>query len=316
VGVNKAFFRYLRGELLNGFYIRKLNLTAEKLTSLSLLKAELLYWLNTQLTIDDSTFSMRHEDISGIAQVAGILSIRGASEFLDGWFMLSESFIVGPSERSERGLLDQATGLIEYVRTTQDTYPTDIVTMATTALRMSLIPDGTVPIGYVWGDGAGVLDDTGMVIEDLLHLTPPAGYVYNSGTGHWDWPLDYQTNPPPAFAPWYGNQFLPLAQTFPLDITLPDNILLMLLEAQQNIKYQGLNLKCLLDITELMIPDLISNLKIELLESMLFHVWHNKMTFTRIETNFSNNNGWGRFAAWMYFVESKFPFIQFNEAGV
>jgi len=45
-------------------------------------------------------------------------------------------------------------------------------------------------------------------------------------------------------------------------------------------------------------------------------VWYYKMTFTRIENNFSIDDGWGRFAIWNYFVQSKYPFIQFTEDGI
>ena len=46
--ITKAFFRYIRGELLNGFYVRKLNLLANNLVSMSGLKNELLYWMSFQ----------------------------------------------------------------------------------------------------------------------------------------------------------------------------------------------------------------------------------------------------------------------------
>ena len=69
----------------------------------------------------------------------------------------------------------------------------------------------------------------------------------------------------------------------------------------------------LFEITEGMIPDLIEDLKIELLEAS--DVYYYKMTFTRIEDAFGVDDGWGRFSAWLYLVQSKYPFIQFNETG-
>ena len=68
-----------------------------------------------------------------------------------------------------------------------------------------------------------------------------------------------------------------------------------------------------------LVSDLIGNLKIELLdayEGMGSHIWYYKMTFDRNEENFGEEDGWGRFSAWKYFVESKYPYIQFNEAGI
>jgi hypothetical protein len=316
--VLKAFFRYLRGELMNGFYIRKLNLVADKLDSMSLLKTELLYWMNVKFGSEFTEYPMRDADLKGIAQVAGILSIRGASAFLLGWFRMTESFIVGGKQRSERGMLDQNTGDTAYIRTSNDTYPTDISTDATEELRMSLIPDGTEPIGYVWGDNASVILESGMVDEAMLHLTPPEGYLLDPTTHKWYWPFDYQVSNPPIYAPWYGNEYLPLAASYPMTVALPDNFLEFLLRMQQSIKFNGISLVHIFDATSEMVYDLVEDLKIELIDGFPgsgYHSWYYKMTFTKLEDNFSINNGWSRFAAWAYFIQSKYPFIKFNESG-
>jgi len=316
VDINKAFFRYLRGELLNGFYIRKLNLLANKLSSLAGLKTELLYWMNFQFDTQADEYPIRHEDLKGIAQVAGILSIRGATGFLPGWFRLSENFFVDGKNRSERGLLEQLTGDLQYVRTLQDDYPTDISTLATDGLRMSLIPEGAEPIGYVWGESTASILENGKINVDVLKQTPPDGYIIDPVTGKYYWPF---ATPSPIYAAWYGDQYLPLAQSYPLIVSLPDILFEALVEMQQSIKYNGLGIIYLLDITKAMVDDLVFDMKIELLDAFGgtgTHTWYYKMTFTRIEENFSNNDGWGRFSAWKYFIQSKYPFIQFNEAGI
>ena len=311
----KAFFRYIRGELLNGFYIRKLNLVANGLNSISLLKSEFLYWLNVQFEVKTDFYPIKHKDLKGIGQVAGVLSLRGLSGFLDGWFRLSESYIVGTRNRSERGLLLQETGELEYQRLDQDDYPSDISILATAVLpnakRMSLIPDGIEPVGYIYGDDEDVLLENGMVNEEYLHATPPTGYVLNTETNKWEWTL----SPDPAliYAPWYGNQYMALAMSFPLTVTLSDELMLFLISAHQKIKYNGLGFMYLFEITETMVYDLIEDLKIELLESS--SVYFYKMTFTRLEDQFTVDDGWGRFSAWLYLVQSKYPFIQFNETG-
>jgi hypothetical protein len=318
VSNEKAFFRYIRGELLNGFYIRKLNLVANTLSSMSLLKAELLYWMKVHFTTDSETFPMRHRDIKGIGQVCGILSYIGLSGFLLGWFRFSESFIYGDKNRSERGLLVQETGELEYVRLENDTYPTDISTIATGKLpdakRMSLIPDGTPPVGYIWGEQTIALLENGMINEDLLHPTPQEGYVFDPVTEKWEWdPVD-PLEEAPIYAPWYGDKYMALARNYPNDVVLSDSLMLYSIEAHQKIKYNGLGFIYLFEITTTMVYDLIEDLKIELLEAD--SVWFYKMTFTRIEENFPLDDGWGRFSAWLYLVQSKYPFIQFNESGV
>ena len=308
----KAFFRYLRGELLNGFYIRKLNLVANTLYSMTGLKEELLYWINVQFDTETDFYPMRNKDIKGIAQVAGILSIRGSSTFLIGWFRLAESYIVALKERSERGLLDQTSGDLEYIRTTQDEYPTDISTDATEDLRMSLIPEDIVPIGYVWGDTASVVLDSGKVDETQLHPTPPDGYVYNFATLKWDWTETYA---PLIYAPWYGDEYLPLAMSYHATVTLPDEMTEFLLVMQQKIKYNGLGLGYLLEATSELVPDLIEDLKLQIIDSSTGHVYYYKMTFTLFTDELINNNGYARFAAWAYFIQSKYPFIRLNETG-
>lgn len=316
MGVTKAFFRYIRGELLNGYYLRKLNLFANTLPSIDSVKEEFLYWMNFQFDTQAEEYPIRYSDLKGIAQVAGILSIRGATGFLPGWFRLSESFVVNGKERSERGLLDQESGDLEYVRVLIDEYETDIETIATDGLRMSLIPEGAEPVGYVWGDATSAILETGKISPGVLHEFPPDGYELNPVTGKWVWPFE---TPAPIYAAWYGDKFLPLAESYPLIVSLPDMLFESLIEAQQRIKYNGLGLIYILTISETMVSDLITDLKIELLDAFEGtgeHTWYYKMTFTRIEENFGIEDGWGRFSAWKYFIESKYPFIQFNEAGV
>jgi len=323
MAIEKAFFRYIRGELLNGYYIRKLNLVSNKLGSLLNLKLEILYWMNAKFTLKRELNSLRDKDLAGIAQVAGVLSVRGITDFMAGWFRLSESRVVGTKERSERGLFDQEDGELVYMRTTQDTYPDDIATLATDALRMSLIPDGTEPTGYVWGDSAAVLLDTGRINQYLLHETPPAGYTLNVVTNKWEWPYEYPydgpgESVPPTYAPWYGDEFMALTTTYFAIVNLPDDLMAFLLYAQQMIKYNGLGIFYLLSATTEIIPDLVKDMKLELTEGYISEessVWYYKLTFTTIDENFAANNGWIRFAAWAYFIKSKYPFIQFNNTG-
>ena len=316
--VTKAFFRYLRGELLNGFYIRKLNLLVNQLKSLEALKVELLYWMNVQFNEKTGFNVLREADTKGIAQIAGLLSIRGLTDFLVGWVTLSESHIISGKERSERGLFNQNTASLEYVRTDVDTYSTDIETAATDYLRMCLIPNGQEPIGYVYGDVAAILTDSGKVPEVFLYAAPPLGYEFNETTQQWYWPLDFSVNPPPLYAPWYGDKFLPLTTTNFINVALPDNLLTYLLQVHQMIKFNGLGLMYLFEATAEIIPDLITDLKLEMIDGFGttgFTSWHLKLTFTRLEYNFSTKNGWMRFAAWGYFLRSKYPFLQFTETG-
>ena len=310
----KAFFRYLRGELLNGYYIRALNLVSNNLPSIEDLKVELLYWLNVVADVNDPDYPIRREDLRGMAQVAGVLSIRGLSGFLKGWFRLSESTIVSGTEYSNRGLLNQETGRLEYIT---DPLPEDISTLATNDLRMPLIPEGAVPIGYVWNSDGSVMTDEGKIDYSKLHTTPPDGYVQDI-EGKWYWPLDPVEYPAPAYSPYFGNQYLSLTSSFPMVVELTDDILQLIFVYHQKIKKGGPAILYIFELTDAIIPDLISDLKIELLDAFDIvseHVYYYKMTFNRDKPAFEENDGWGRFSAWAYFIQSKYPFINFSESG-
>ena len=315
--VIKAFFRYLRGELLNGFYIRTLNILPNRLPSMEALKAELLYWLNVTADVNAASYPIRRNDLRGIAQVSGVLSIRGLSGFLKGWFRLSESHIVDGHEYSDRGLLNQETGALEYVRTDSPTHATDISTIATEEMRMSLIPEGAVPIGYVWGIDSSVMTDEGKIDLTRLHAAPPEGYIQDA-EGNWYWPLDPVEFPPPVYTPYYGNQYMALTSSYPMVVELADSILQTVFLYHQKIKKGGPALLYIFEVTEALVSDLISDLQIELLDAydiVSSHVYYYKMTFTRNNTAFEENDGWGRFSAWAYFIQSKYPLINFSESG-
>lgn len=315
--VIKAFFRYQRGELLNGFYIRVLTVCVNKLPSIESLKTEFLYWLNVVLDVNDENYPIRSEDLKGIAQVAGVLTIRGLSGFLKGWFRLSESHIVDEHEYSDRGLLNQESGRLEYVRTDSPTHDTDISTLATENLRMPLIPEGAVPIGYVWDANTSIMTDDGKIDLSILHVRPPDGYIQDT-EGKWYWPFDPSVSPPVRYTPYFGNQYLSLASSFPMIVSLSDSILQLILFYHQRIKKNGPMLLYIFEVTKALVPDLISEFKIELLDAYEIvseHVFYYKLTFTRNNLAFEYNNGWGRFSAWSYFIQSKYPMINFNENG-
>lgn len=285
-----------------------------KIPSLETLKTELLYWLKVVFDVSDPDYPIREADLKGIAQVAGVLSIRGLSGFLIGWFRLSESTIVEGDEYSHRGLLNQTTGATDYIASAT---PADISTLATDDLRMPLIPEGAVPLGYKWDSDGTLLSEEGKLDLSKLHLTPPEGYVQDI-EGNWYWPLDPIEFPPPSYAPYYGNQFLSLASSYPMVVTLDPSVFQTILEYHQKIKANGPVLRYLFEITEALVSDLISDLEVNIVDAFELvgeHVYYTKITFTRGTEGFDNNDGWGRFSAWAYFIQSKYPLINFTETG-
>jgi hypothetical protein len=154
------------------------------------------------------------------------------------------SFLVrgGEKERSERGLFDMFQDMMIYVRGEQDEYPDDIVNEATDRLRMTHVPDGTVPQGYV-AYGTDLYDGEGNIIWENLLPEPPG-----DGT---------------PCTPWYGEKFLVFEHSYETGDFLNATLLKALFELMQRIRRRGPTLDLLLQMTEVIGGGYIKDLSLE-----------------------------------------------------
>ena len=239
----KALFRYLTSEI-NGFYLAGLHNFLNSYTEY--LKPYMAYMDRVQFKTEDEDISgseipMSDDDIRGIGRIAGVVNPLISAESNTGSILFTTSKIVDGVEYSERGLYDVETESFKFFRTNGGTYTDDIVTLANAALKSSLVPHGTPIFGYI-ADGTDVLTEDGQIIEANILADPPVGVAYY---------------------PWYGPEYLFLAENFIIEAFLDIETYKKLFEVYQKIRYNGASIKTLAEITEVIMEDYAQDIYFE-----------------------------------------------------
>jgi len=228
----KQPFRYFRGEF-NGAYLYHL-VTCPNFAVQDILD-ELVYNMLFQWKLEDEISSgemaIRFKDVVNIAIIAGLFQQNSYGRVSIGSVYFSPSHIVNKQERSERGLINMETEGFRFVRTEYDDYPDDIVNEASEQFRQALVPEGTEPVGYV-PLGVPLYTNEGEVIWDNLLPTPPT-----DGT---------------PYTTYYGEKFIVHEEYFYKETPLPIEVLKLLLECMQRIRYNGPTITRFMEITQIL----------------------------------------------------------------
>lgn len=237
----KSFFRFLTAEY-NGYWVRKYNYAPED--TLSDVKELLCYmrhmvFKNPDEEINTGEVAIRENDLRGIGKIAGLFTPYISAESNLGSLVMTGSNVVNGTERSERGLFNMNKEAFDFYRTDTDNYPTDLTTLATERLRASLVPDGAPILGYI-AEGTQVFTADGQVIESAILPSPPAGKAY--------WP-------------YYGKQYLFLAETFMIETFLDSDTYKKLVESFQRIRYNGPSIAELVYLTEVILEDYVYDIR-------------------------------------------------------
>ena len=232
----KAFFRFLRGEL-NGFYVQKLN-AVNNLFSDSI-KTFLSHFANMQFVTEaeakDGEVPIDNAMIKGIGVIAGAFPPYVMQESLSGALRFTGSHIVNGKEYSERGLYNVEGQAFNFIRTDEQEYTSDINTQATSAERSSLVEADREPIGY-FPEGETVIRDDGSIDYSMLMSSP---------------------RPNHADAPFYGDIFLYLSETYPVLGITDMQVMLYVIKAMQWVRYNGMNIASLTEFAKIICPDFL-----------------------------------------------------------
>lgn len=232
----KAFFRFLRGEL-NGFYVQKLN-AVNNLFSDSI-KTFLSHFANMQFVTEaeakDGEVPIDNAMIKGIGAIAGAFPPYVMQESLSGALRFTRSHIVNGKEYSERGLYNVEGRAFNFSRTDEQEYTSDINTQATSAERSSLVEADREPMGY-FPEGETVIRDDGSIDYSKLMPSP---------------------RPNHADAPFYGDIFLYLSETYPVLGITDMQIMLYVIKAMQWVRYNGMNIASLTEFAKIICPDFL-----------------------------------------------------------
>jgi hypothetical protein len=284
----KLPFRFHRGEI-NGFFL--LRLATFLNFAIAGIVEEIVYWANVQFKVvvevsNSIEMPMRDADIIGIGVVAGVFPLVMTGGAWAGAVLLTESHVVGGQDRSERGLYNTVTETFEFKQVDNDTYPADISTLATPALKSTLVPAGTAVVGYV-AAGTPLYDLYGAVIWANVLSTPPSGVAYDI---------------------FYGENYLTLSSDALVVAGMPIELVKALIEAMQRIRYNGPTIKSLFYVTELLCGALISDINI----TRSVDNTHYVMAYA-IDLSIIIDNKLAVINAWKQVVKSKFKIFELSE---
>jgi hypothetical protein len=286
----KAPFRFFRGELASGFYLKQLVLFLNK--AVQGIVDEIVYTASCQFKLEGEVTAhempMREEDIRNIGKIAGVFLPRLRFMSPLGSIVFTKSYIVNGRQRSERGLMSMHDDRMRFLRTEQDEYPDDIVNEASEALRMTFVPRGTKPEGYV-RFGTSLYDDAGNVIWENILPEPPEDAPY---------------------VPFYGEKFLVHQALFNREFPLPIEVYKPYFECFQRIRRNGPTIHELFEMTAIIGEGYIYDLNIVPFE--WYYILYYKLDE---DTNIIYRTA--RIAAWYNILAKKFklfePFLQREE---
>lgn len=228
--MSKKFFRFLRGEL-NGFYITAINSAVNLLTDS--IKEFLYGFGKMQFESDGENLLIPYEYLRGIAVFTGAFAFYVSAESLRSSVKFTTSHIVNGVEYSERGFYFFEDEMFHFKRTDPIEFDTDINTEAIATERSSLVEEGREPLGY-FPEGERIFLDNGEL--DLSKLMPAP-------------------RPNHADSPFYGEDFLYLAENVPINAVISKDIVFETVKAMQWVRYNGMNIKSLVQIAKLICPN-------------------------------------------------------------
>lgn len=281
----KKPFRFFRGELANSYYLYRLLVAPNNIVDDVLSELEHQGQAKWPTLAGAGEVKMRYADIVHLGRYIGVYPVKiagvvGPANVIK----LSPAFLSMEEKlRSERGLWDTTTGQFEFQNTEEDEPSDPIVDLATSTLRMSIIPEGTAVIGYIAASSVA-FDSVGqIVIEDLLE-SPPASEPY---------------------VPYYGEKFLYLAATGDADlIQVTESVFAQYIEAVQRIRREGPTLYLLCELTKAIIGDVVYDLNIT---PGAYH------TITYLTRAILSIEALLRFNTWKLTIRRRFPNVLLTE---
>ena len=223
--MSKSFFRYLRGEI-NGYYLNNMHNVMEK--EIKGIKDFFSVFYNMQFELGKIT----SETLFNIGKFASIfLPRRTLSESVTSLYM-TDSVILDGTEHSESCLYNTESEQFNFY-ILQDDPTEDVNYFSTETERSSLVGNEKVK-GYISEDAEDVLDASGKVRESAILPSPPSSGAYSE---------------------FYGNNFLFLSEGAISYAPISPSLYIELYKAMQYIRYNGVSIKSLCKIVNVLCPD-------------------------------------------------------------
>lgn len=288
--MSKKFFRFMRGEL-NGYYLTALNTSCNKASES--LEKMFSYFQRTVFKNDTETqgneVPIATSDLKGLSVFSGTFSPYVWQDSLNGSVRFTTSHIVDEHEYSERGLYSVENEAFSFVRTTQQEYATDINTMATKEARSTLVEKDRQPVGY-FPEGENIINDDGSLDFSKLLSSPRAGH---------------------ADSPFYGEEFLYLAEETPVVALLSSEMLLYLIRAMQWVRYNGASIASMVEFSKILCPNFLFITNID---------WDSRYASATvdygIDENYEIQDKLMREQTFVLLAQKKLPQFTFNKVNI
>lgn len=232
----KEFFRFLRGEL-NGFYLTSIYNTCNKYASdmkdfLSNFSRMTFKTLNE---ITGNETSIGEEYLTGLEQFTGVFPPRVTQDSIVGSLRFTSSYTVEGVERSERGLYNLSGEVFRFVHTENEEYADDINTLSSVEERSSLVENDRTILGYIPDDKDILGEDGSIKLSELLPFPR---------TNHADYPF-------------YGKNFLYLAEESPVLAGINNEVMVYLIRALQWVRYNGVSIDSFCTLVRILCSDFL-----------------------------------------------------------
>lgn len=284
-----SVFRWLCGELNGNFFQfmqNTANVAIEPYVALLAQKKSTVFKLEGD-DLDGDEYPITSEDLSGLARIAGVFPPFITAESNLGSLVGSSSYKVGDIEYSERGLFNMDEERFNYVRTNQNTYYSDISTLATERLRSSIVPEGAPILGYI-ADGTVVFTEDGHIIPEAILSEPPTDNAYIA---------------------FYGEQYLFASETFIIAALVRDETYKNIYESLMRIRRTNPSVYELSVLTETIASDYIINLFIERSGNrFILHYTPNEDSTVESKTR--------RLAVWKSVIQEKYKLLTLDRKSV
>lgn len=284
--MSKKVFRHLRGEI-NGFYLSNLHNSLNELIKEDtdfLRDLKNMVFKNTEDTVNIE-YPISEKDLKGIGVIAGGFLPRIGADSFNGSLRFTNSYVVNGTEYSERGLFDTEEESFNFVRTDEQSYATDINTLATNKERSSIAGDNNTVIGYL-PSGVDIIKDDGTIDLTKILSEPPEDSPY------------YE---------FYGTEFLYLSEGNTVYAQMSRTLYLELIKSLQWIRYNGSSLSSMCKIINILCPEFLK------IESIDWSNGHYGVVSCSIDEEYVLELKQARVATLLYFMQIKFPQFIFIE---
>ena len=305
----KKFFRFLRGEL-NGYYFQKINEMLNKgMQDNEKFLVDFSHMVfKTSEQVKTGEYPVPSTILHGLGMFAGVFPPWLTQDSLLASLRFTTSHKVQGTEVSDEGLFEESKEAFQF----PDSYNSALYThegtgrnaWATNSLRTSLVEKEAKILGF-FKEGDKIIKADGSLDISLL-IVPTVPYT------QWlSWAEEQSEAEHKVYYPFYGYEYLYLAEESPTTARTVDSLLIELIKAMQYVRYNGTSIKSLCEFAHILCPSFLFITGIE---------WNNNHNYGivnyGIDEDYEIADKLLRTEVFKLIIRMKFKHYAFNEQSI